>query len=159
MANRSRVEIPQDVSDFLAGNHRTFLLTLRKDGSPTGHPMAAFYGGGLYFNMYRKSVKARNLERDDSACCVVTTPSDAPDLRGVLLRGRARPVPYDEGVGGPVPPGLALARAPGSAAGQHQRQEMKPVTSATAERVKAGTRVVFEIVPEEVGFLESARQE
>lgn len=39
------VPVREEVAAFLEGNRRTFMITLRKDGSPTGHPMAGFYGG------------------------------------------------------------------------------------------------------------------
>jgi len=69
--------LPSDALDQLHAHARSFLLTVRKDGSPTAHPMTALLDAGrLVFNTYRKSAKARNLERD-------------PRLSAVLLAGYA----------------------------------------------------------------------
>ena len=77
--------LPEDLAEpirrHLEGHSRSFLLTLRADGSPTAHPMTALLEeGALVFNTYRKSAKARNVERD-------------PRLAVVLLDG------YDEAAG------------------------------------------------------------
>lgn len=58
-------DLPAEVREHLERHSRSFLLTLRADGSPTAHPMTALVEGGcLAFNTYRKSAKARNVERD-----------------------------------------------------------------------------------------------
>ncbi len=91
MTAREDVPIPSEVNEFLENNSRTFLFTLRKDGWPTAHPMVGFYKQGrLSFSTYRKSVKTRNVERDDRIACLVTTRHDDPDFRAVVLRGRGR---------------------------------------------------------------------
>ncbi len=117
---KDRPAIPQDASRFLESNHRTFMITLRKDGSPTGHPMAGFFGGSLYMNMYGASVKAKNLERDDRICCVVTNPSEAKDFQGAIYRGKARLVPVEEVFAKEVSKGLAWVRNPRSQGSQEQ---------------------------------------
>src|SRR5262249_59829875 len=53
--------IPDDVAAFLGRHTRAFLLTRRRDGSPTIHPMTAFFADGrVTMTTYRKSAKARN---------------------------------------------------------------------------------------------------
>jgi len=162
MSDRNRAPIPDDASEFMERNGRTFMLTLRKDGSPTGHPMAGFFGGALYLNTYGASVKSKNLERDDRICCVVTNPSDAHDFEGVVYRGRARKVPVEEVFAEDVPQGLAWARNPRSEGSQEQPDvppEDQRKIGETAGRIKRGVRVIYEIVPAEVAMIASARTE
>lgn len=168
MAEAKRVQVPKEVMDFMENNGRTFMITLRKDGSPTAHPMGGFVGGGLYLNMYRDSVKFKNLNRDPSICCMLTTPSNAKDFKAAIYRGRARFVPYEETPGESAPKGLRRARAPYEQNNERPKPkdappddpvEAKRRLSAVEERVKAGIRVVFEIAPEQAGFLDKVRGE
>ncbi|MAG33773.1 MAG: hypothetical protein CL908_23075 [Deltaproteobacteria bacterium] len=160
MSESDRVPIPADASEFMERNGRTFMLTVRKDGSPTGHPMAGFFGGSLYLNTYGASVKSKNLERDDRICCVVTNPSDATDFEGVVYRGVARRVPVEEVFSDDVPQGLAWARNPRSEGSQSQPDvppEDQRKIGETAGRIKRGVRVIYEIVPSVVAMIASAR--
>ena len=43
MTTKSRAAIPDDMDDHIERSSRTFMVTRRKDGSPTCHPMARFY--------------------------------------------------------------------------------------------------------------------
>ena len=124
--------------------------------------MAGFFGGALYLNTYRKSVKARNLERDDRICCVLTNPSDAPEFEGALYRGRARMLSNDEVFAPDVPPGLAWARNPRTQGAQDQPgipPEDERRIGETAGRVKRSVRVIFEVSAEEAGMLSELRDE
>ena len=64
MSHHDHETVPEDAQDFMKNNGRTFMITKRKDGSPTAHPMASWYGGFLYLNMYKASIKSKNLDRD-----------------------------------------------------------------------------------------------
>ncbi len=154
--------VPEDAAGFLESSRRTFMITLRRDGSPTAHPMASWFGPSLYLNTYAASAKAKNLERDDRICCVVTNPSDAERFEGAVFRGRARLVPQDEVFADEVPPGLAWARNPRSQ-GSQEKPEPPPENlrkiGDTAGRVQRGLRVIFEISPDEVGMLQNVREE
>jgi nitroimidazol reductase NimA-like FMN-containing flavoprotein (pyridoxamine 5'-phosphate oxidase superfamily) len=154
--------VPDDAAEFLEENRRTFMITLRKDGSPTAHPMASWFGPSLYLNTYGASAKARNLERDDRICCVVTNPSDAQDFEGAVFRGRARLVPQDEVFADEVPLGLAWARNPRSQGSQEKPDpppEDERKIGETAGRVQRGVRVIFEISPDEVGMIQNVRED
>ncbi len=164
-----RIPIPDAEDAFMEKNQRCFMLTLRKDGSPTGHPMAGFYGGGLWLNMYRVSQKAKNLFRDPSITCVMTTPSDTPNFRGVFFRGYAQELTPEETVAEDAPPGMKRGRAPLGVSEERSERaapkdappddpaEAKRRLTATAERVAAGTRMLFEVFPQQVDFLEDLR--
>src|SRR5260370_5614883 len=81
--------IPDDAAAFLGRYTRAFLLTRRRDGAPTIHPMVAFFGDGrVSMTTYRKSAKARNVERDPRAACLVVNGYGKDEVRGVLVRGR-----------------------------------------------------------------------
>lgn len=98
--SRDEVPISPDVVDFVRSNSRSFLLTRRASGAPTGHPMTlrVTADGDLLFNTYRASAKVRNLVRDPRVSCLVTTlPGDA-DPRWALLTGTAELLGQDEGV-------------------------------------------------------------
>jgi nitroimidazol reductase NimA-like FMN-containing flavoprotein (pyridoxamine 5'-phosphate oxidase superfamily) len=162
MSKSDRVPIPSDADEFMQHNGRTFMITLRKDGSPTAHPMAGFFGGALYLNMYAASAKSKNLGRDDRICCVVTNSSDAREFEAAVYRGKARQVPTEEVFGDDVPQGLAWARNPRSEGSQEQPDvppEDQRKIGETAGRIRRGVRIIYEIVPAEVGMIESIRSE
>jgi nitroimidazol reductase NimA-like FMN-containing flavoprotein (pyridoxamine 5'-phosphate oxidase superfamily) len=152
--------IPEDADEFMRGSRRLFMVTLRKDGSPTCHPMAAFYGGSLYLNMYRASAKAKNLGRDDRICCVLTTPFDAERFQGAVYKGHARELSVDEVFADQVSEGLAWARNPRSGGSQEQPDippEEERKIGETAGRIKRGKRMIFEISPDEVAMIQDVR--
>jgi PPOX class probable F420-dependent enzyme len=130
--------LPPDAEEFLRTHTRTFLVTLRPDGAPTCHPMVGLYHeGALYLTTYRKSAKVRNLTADPRVACVVVTPDDDPELRGVVLRGRAEIL-----AAGAVMPWTPEAPRPaGTGAG---------VARLVQSRVAEGKRVVVRLVPDEV---------
>ena len=151
---------PEDAQRFMQNNRRTFMITKRKDGSPTAHPMASWYGGELYLNMYRASIKSKNLDRDDRICCVVTNRSDDKDLEAAVHRGNARMLSADEVVAGQVTQGLAWARNPSSGGSQDQPDvpdEDKRKIGDTAGRIKRGVRVIYEIKASEAGLIQNVR--
>jgi hypothetical protein len=151
----------EDVAEFMRGSRRLFMITLRKDGSPTCHPMAGFYGGGaLYLNMYRASAKAKNLGRDDRVCCVLTTPYGAEHFQGAVYKGHARELSVEEVFADEVPEGLAWARNPRSGGSQEQPDippEEDRKIGDTAGRVKRGKRIIFEVSADQVGMVQDVR--
>ena len=79
---------PAEVADFLAEPHKLQLATIGPDGAP--HLVTMYYavfGGLLGFWTYRTSQKARNLERDQRATCLIETGDGYDQLRGVQIRG------------------------------------------------------------------------
>ncbi|MEE9285772.1 MAG: pyridoxamine 5'-phosphate oxidase family protein [Dehalococcoidia bacterium] len=138
--------VPQDVDDFLASHSRTFLLTLRPDGSPTAHPMTGLYNNGaLSFSTYRKSAKTRNVQRDPRAACLVTTTHDDPDFQAVVFRGPARVLESQEMPQRRRPTGDTPSVSSGTA-------------SRATKRLKSGKRIILEVAPELVGFLDDLRK-
>jgi PPOX class probable F420-dependent enzyme len=79
---------PAEVAVFLAGRHKMQLATINPDGAP--HLVTMYYAvfdGLLGFWTYRTSQKARNLERDARATCLVEAGEAYDELRGVQIQG------------------------------------------------------------------------
>jgi hypothetical protein len=133
--------IPDDVAAFLGRHTRAFLLTRRPDGAPTIHPMVAFFGDGcVSMTTYRKSAKARNVERDPRAACLVVNGYGKDEVRAVLARGRG-----------------ALRQAPlaASPAGAGEAPKVSgSVTARVADRMASGKRVFLDVEPDDAGFVQ-----
>jgi hypothetical protein len=134
--------IPDDVAAFLGRHTRAFLVTRRKDGSPTIHPMTAFFADGrVTMSTYRKSVKARNVERDPRAACLVVNGYAKNDVQGVLVRGRGE-IRRAESPAMPGPSSEAAPKVSGVVVGR------------VAERMASGKRIFLDVVPESAGFVQ-----
>ena len=141
--------IPDDLAAFLARHTRVFLLTRRRDGAPTIHPMTAFFADGrMTMTTYRKSAKARNVERDDRAACLVVNGYGKDDVRAVLVRGRGRirqatlaALPTAERTDAPSPPGVDRDPHP---------KVSDDVTARVAARMASGKRIFLDVEPESV---------
>jgi hypothetical protein len=78
-------------AEFLVAGRKVQLATNGPDGFP--HLVTMYYAmidGRIVFWTYRRSQKARNLERDPRISCLVETGEQYFDLRGVLVQGIAR---------------------------------------------------------------------
>jgi Pyridoxamine 5'-phosphate oxidase len=161
--------IPDDVDAHIHASMRTFMVTRRKDGSPTCHPMARFYADrGYYLNMYAASIKHKNLERDPRIAVLVTTNSDNPDFRAVLLRGTARLLSADETLGDGVPRGVVEARgigmegvksvedAPEKFVSEEPEDWLKRA-AVMVQRIRDRVRVIWQVQPTEASWLEDVR--
>jgi len=133
--------IPDDVAAFLGRHTRMFLLTRRRDGAPTIHPMTGFFADGrVTMTTYRKSAKARNVARDERASCLVVNGYGHEDVQGALVRGRGR---LREGT--MALPGASASAAPKVSDG---------VTARVADRMASGKRVFLDVEPDEVRFVD-----
>jgi hypothetical protein len=162
--------ISEETDDILQSSHRTFLVTRRNDGSVTCHPMSRFYADRrLYMNMYAKSSKFKNLQRDPQVCCLATRNSDDPSFDAVVLRGRARVLPASETLASDAPRAVVAARgmkmegvsrvadAHQAFAGEDEEDLLKRA-AVMAQRIRDRTRIVVEIVPEQVDQLKNVRR-
>ena len=133
--------IPDDVAAFLGRHTRAFLLTRRRDGSPTIHPMTAFFAEGrMTMTTYRKSAKARNVERDGRAACLVVNGYGKDEVRAVLVRGRGR-LRH-----------AALATLPAAerTAPAERPKVSGDVSARVAARMASGKRVFLDLEPDRV---------
>jgi hypothetical protein len=135
--------IPDDVAAFISRHTRAFLITRRRDGAPTIHPMTAFFvDGRMTMTTYRKSAKARNVEHDPRAACLVVNGYGNPDIRAALVRGRARLVRASALT---VPDGGGGGAAPKVPA---------DIAAHVAEGLRSGKRVLLAVDPDEAGFVQ-----
>jgi hypothetical protein len=161
--------IPDDIDAFIDRSMRTFMVTRRKDGSPTCHPMARFYADrGYYLNMYAASIKHKNLERDPRIAVLVTTNSDNPDFQAVLLRGRARLLSGDETLSQDAPPGVVAARGIGMEGVKSVEDAPEKFThedpddwlkraAVMVQRIRDRVRVIWQVQPERAEWLADVR--
>ncbi|WP_250214842.1 pyridoxamine 5'-phosphate oxidase family protein [Acrocarpospora catenulata] len=97
-----------EVAALLRDARKLQLATINPDGTP--HLVTMFYGldeGRLTFWTYEKAQKARNIARDPRVSCLVETGDDYSELRGVLVYGKAVPIPDRDGV---LAVGMAVTR-------------------------------------------------
>jgi general stress protein 26 len=133
--------IPDDVAAFLGRHTRIYLLTRRRDGAPTIHPMTGFFADGrITMSTYRKSAKARNVERDERAACLVVNGYGKDDVRGALVRGRGS---------------LRQAAMAIPESGESETPKVSgSVAARVAERMASGKRVFLDVEPDEAGFVQ-----
>ena len=131
-----------EVRAFLEKSGRSFFVTLRRDGSPTAHPMTALLSDGqLVYNTYRKSVKARNAARDPRTCSLLLADyNDTPD-RALVYKGSARPVD---------PVSSALAQPASTRPARHTTASIGDRANA---RLQEGKRVLLGVDADEVLLL------
>jgi Pyridoxamine 5'-phosphate oxidase len=158
-----------DIDQHISANGRSFIVTRRKDGSPTCHPMARFYGDRQYYlNMYASSAKHKNLQRDSRIAVLVTTASDDPEFKAVLLRGRARLLSADETLADTAPPGVVEARGIGMEGvrsvedapekfGHEDPDDWLKRAAIMVQRIRDRVRVIWEVIPSEAARLEDVR--
>lgn len=81
---------PGEVHAFLDAPLKMQLASINRDGSP--HLVTMYYApwddGRLAFWTYRRSQKARNLERDPRCSCLVEAGEDYDHFQGVAIQGR-----------------------------------------------------------------------
>jgi hypothetical protein len=125
-----RPTLPAELEKLLERSNRSFLVSLRADGSPTAHPMTALLEEGrLLFTTYRRSAKARNIERDARVAAVYLPPYDEPPQGALSVEGRGE--------------------IRGAAQVPQRRGEGPEVTAPVAERVNdrlaSGKRILLDI--------------
>ena len=138
--------VAPDVDAFLTNHTRTMLVTLRRDGSPTVHPMIGLWrDGALWLNAYGRSAKVRNLERDPRVCCMVLAGEDQLLPPAVVLRGEAEV----------MPPGTALPGGPiDDASVARPRGVSEGIVTKVADRVAMSKRLLVRVAPGELRMLD-----
>jgi hypothetical protein len=102
--------------------------------------MTAFFADGrMTMSTYRKSAKARNVERDPRASCLVVNGYGKSDVRGALVRGRAL---------------LRAAAMTAPASASEAPKVSAGVANRVAERMASGKRVFLDVEPEEAVFVQ-----
>jgi len=82
---------PDEQRRFLEDSHTIILTSLDRHGYP--HPVAMWYvvdpDGTVVMTTFAKSQKALNLRRDPRCALLVESGRTYPELKGLLIRGRA----------------------------------------------------------------------
>jgi len=92
MQRRKTIELtPEEQRRYLAESHTIVLTSLDRHGYP--HPVAMWYvvdpDGTIVMTTFAKSQKAVNLRRDPRCALLVESGRTYPELKGLLIRGRA----------------------------------------------------------------------
>ena len=91
MARKDIAMSDTEAADFLAGGHTIIVTSLGPDGWPHVAPMwYVVEDGKVVFRSFTKSQKIVNLSRDDRITVLLEQGELYPELRGVMIRGRAR---------------------------------------------------------------------
>ena len=82
---------PEEVSAFLAAGRTLIVASLGGDGIPHLTPMwYVVEDGKVVFRSFTKSQKIVNLRRDPRLTVLIESGDTYAELRGVMIRGRAR---------------------------------------------------------------------
>jgi hypothetical protein len=117
------------------------LFARRRDQSPTGWPMTPLWPGDghLYFNTYRVAAKAKMMLRDDRVAVLVSTGGSE---RGLRIEAHAQLITDRDEIEWLAQHSL---RTDGFAT--------TDVVARTQDRLRAGKRVLFRMVPQRVGWV------
>jgi|SRR5688572_14599787 PPOX class probable F420-dependent enzyme len=82
---------PAEQQTYLDHSHTIVFTTLDRRGYP--HSVAMWYladpDGSVVMTTFRKSQKVKNLERDSRCSLLLESGRSYPELKGLLIRGRA----------------------------------------------------------------------
>ena len=101
MNRRKQIELtPGEQKEYLEKEHTIILTSLDRHGYP--HPVAMWYvvapDGDILMTTFAKSQKTLNLQRDPRCALLIETGRTYPELKGLLIRGRASIDPDTEHV-------------------------------------------------------------
>lgn len=121
---------------FLRDAKRSFLFANRRDGTPTGWPMTPLDhdDGCIYFNTYRKSVKASVMRRDPRVSAVIEGDFDGK-RRTLAVSGDAELMDQSEAAS----MFESMVRTDGFVPAEQ--------VATTVARLQAGKRCLFRIHP------------
>lgn len=91
---------PEEQRQYLEESHTIILTSLDRHGYP--HPVAMWYvvdpDGAIVMTTFQKSQKAMNLRRDPRCALLIESGRTYPELKGLLIRGKATLDPDTEHV-------------------------------------------------------------
>ncbi len=92
MSRRQQIALtPEEQRAYLAQSHTIILVS--NDGHGYPHPVAMWYlteaDGAVIMTTFRKSQKSVNLRRDPRCTLLVESGRTYPELKGLIIRGRA----------------------------------------------------------------------
>ena len=92
MNRRAQIALtPEEQRQYLQTQHTIILVSNDRHGYP--HPVAMWYeaepDGSVVMTTFRKSQKALNLRRDPRCTLLLESGRTYPELKGLIIRGRA----------------------------------------------------------------------
>jgi PPOX class probable F420-dependent enzyme len=92
MNRRAQIALtPEEQRQYLEQSHTIILVSNDRRGYP--HPVAMWYlaepDGAVAMTTFRKSQKALNLRRDPRCSLLLESGRTYPELKGIIIRGRA----------------------------------------------------------------------
>ena len=92
MNRRQQIALgPEEQREYLDESHTIILVSNDRHGYP--HPVAMWYlaepDGSVVMTTFRKSQKALNLRRDPRCTLLIESGRTYPELKGLIIRGRA----------------------------------------------------------------------
>ena len=139
---------PEEQRRFLEASHTIILTSLDRQGYP--HSVAMWYvadpDGTVLMTTFAKSQKAVNLRRDPRCALLLESGRTYPELKGLLIRGRATLDPDVEHVLDVLARVHVKYNAPGPADGLRE-----------AMRGQARKRVVIRVPPDRVASWDHAK--
>ena len=92
MNRRAQIALtPEEQRQYLEESHTIILVSNDRRGYP--HPVAMWFlaepDGAVAMTTFRKSQKALNLRRDPRCSLLLESGRTYPELKGIILRGRA----------------------------------------------------------------------
>ncbi len=148
MNRRAQIALsPEEQRAYLETSHTIILSTFDRHGYP--HSVAMWYvvdeDGSVVMTTFAKSQKAVNLRRDPRCALLIESGRTYPELKGLLIRGRATIDPDTEHVLD------VLERV-------HEKYNRSPATGLReAMRAQARKRVVLRVRPERVSSWDHAK--
>jgi len=139
---------PEEQRRFLEGSHTIILTSNDRQGYP--HSVAMWYvadpDGTVVMTTFAKAQKAKNLRRDPRCALLVESGRTYPELKGLLIRGRASLDPDTEHVLDVLQQVHAKYNTPGPTEGLRD-----------AMRGQARKRVVIRVRPERIASWDHAK--
>ncbi|MCW5891609.1 MAG: TIGR03618 family F420-dependent PPOX class oxidoreductase [bacterium] len=92
MNRRDQIALtPDEQTRYLAESHTIILVSNDKHGYP--HPLAMWFvvdpDGSVVMTTFQKSQKVLNLRRDPRCALLIESGRTYPELKGLMIRGRA----------------------------------------------------------------------
>ncbi len=150
MNRRAQIALtPEEQRQYLEESHTIILASLDRHGYP--HPVAMWYvvddDGSVAMTTFQKSQKTLNLQRDPRCTLLLESGRTYPELKGVIIRGKAV-LDFDTEHVLDVLGRIGSKYNPGVGTGAEVREAM---------RGQAKKRVVVRIVPERVSSWDHAK--
>ena len=129
-----------EIDSFLAQGHTVIFTTIDAAGYPHAAPLWYVYlDGAIYVRTLARSLKAKNIARNNKVCCLVESGERWRDLNAVIVRGHANAVTDD----------AALARIQAALDAKYSSfRETRQALPQRTQQHYSQSRVFFKVTPD-----------